>query len=248
MDRITPRFVWGDISPPGGQGVSRGPGYQFYRLVPLDVMILQIHLGLKEYTTEGVEEAIQNFWPCVNALVEENAQRIILGGAPVSSQLGRPRVRSLLGEVKEKTGVDGDAPLEAVIAAMLRLGLRRIVVGSRWADQLNNALKAYLEAGGLEVVGVTTRGQWGKQAFAMSFDEGLKMAVEVGREAARLAPQAEAILVPGGAAMSVHAIPILEEEFGKPVLTNLNAEVWNGLVRPKVIAPVQGWGKLLATA
>jgi len=247
MDRITPRFVWGDILP-ATHVAHRGPGYQFYHLVPLDVMQVTISLGLKEYTTEGVEEAIGNLWPCVNALVEENVGRIILGGAPVSSQLGRPRVQALLAELKQRTGIDGDGPLEAVIAGMHHLGLTKMVVCSRWADQLNNALKAYLEAGDIEVVGMTTRGQWGKQAFGMSFEEGLRVALEVGREGAKAAPQAEAILVPGGAAMSIHVIPALEEEFGKPVLTNLNAEVWNGLVHPKVIAPVQGWGKLLATA
>ena len=47
--------------------------------------------------------------------------------------------------------------------------------------------------------------------------------------------------------MSLHVIPTLEEEYGKPVLTNLNAEVWHNLVHPGVIQPVQGWGKLLAT-
>jgi len=46
--------------------------------------------------------------------------------------------------------------------------------------------------------------------------------------------------------MSLHVIPALEEEFGKPAFTNMSAEVWNDLVRPGIIAPVQGWGRLLA--
>jgi maleate cis-trans isomerase len=120
------------------------------------------------------------------------------------------------------------------------------VVASRWADQLNNALANYLREAGIEVLGVTTRGQWAGQAFGMSFEEGLKTALEVGREAARLAPEADAVVAPGGAAMSLHVIPALEEEFGKPVLTNLNSEIWNALIRPGVIEPVQGWGRLVA--
>ena len=39
--------------------------------------------------------------------------------------------------------------------------------------------------------------------------------------------------------------PYLEEEFGKPTFTNMSAEVWNDLVRPGIIPPVQGWGRLL---
>jgi maleate cis-trans isomerase len=152
----------------------------------------------------------------------------------------------LLRQTKEKTGVPADAPLEALIAAMNHLGLKTLTIGSRWADAVNEAMTRYLEAGGIKVVGITKRNQWAADAFAMSLEEGLKIALEVGREAARLAPEADAIAVPGGAAMALHVIPALEEEFGKPAFTNMSVEVWNDLVQPGIIPPVQGWGCLLA--
>jgi maleate cis-trans isomerase len=80
----------------------------------------------------------------------------------------------------------------------------------------------------------------------MTLEQGLEMALDVGCEAARTWPEAEAISVPGGAAMSLHVIPAIEEEYGKPAFTNMSAEVWNDLVRPGIIPPVQGWGRLLA--
>ncbi|HEX6511964.1 MAG TPA: hypothetical protein VF157_06685 [Chloroflexota bacterium] len=241
---LQPRFRYGNIEPPAG-GQVRRPGYMFYRLVPMDVMEVSVGLGIKEYTPEGVEEAIQNFWPCVDMLAPETLDWLILGGVPISSQLGRTRVQGLIQQVGEKTGVRMDTPLEAIIAGLQHLGAKRVTIASRWAEQLNNAMTAYLNAGGIEVVGLTTRNQWGKQAFAMSLEEGLQMALDTGREAAKLAPQADAIIVPGGAALSLHTVPALENEFGKPVLTNLTAEVWNALVRPGVIEPVQHWGTLL---
>jgi maleate isomerase len=241
---LQPKFRYGDIEPPGG-GVRKG-GYQFYRLVPMDVLDVTIGLGIKEYTPEGVEEAMQNFWPCVEALANEKVDVIILGGVPVSSQLGRARVLDLAKQVKERTGIRMDAPIEAMIASLDHLGAKKISLGSRWADQLNGRLKEYLEEGGVQVTNVTSRNQWGKQAFAMSLEEGLQMALDVAREAAQASPEADAIVVPGGSAMSLHTIPAIEEEFGKPVLTNLNAEVWNNLVRPGVIEPIKGWGRLLA--
>jgi len=30
-------------------------------------------------------------------------------------------------------------------------------------------------------------------------------------------------------------------------MTNLSVEVWKNLVRPGIISPIRGWGKLLAT-
>jgi arylmalonate decarboxylase len=245
INLLLPRFRYGNIEPPAG-GQVRRPGYQFYRLVPMDIMEIAVGLGIKDYTPEGVEEAIDNFWPRVSELVEQNVDWIVLGGAPVSSQLGRPRVLELVQQVRQRHGLQLDTPMEAIIAALKHLGINRVTVASRWADQLNNALKTYLESAGVEVLAITSRGQWAGQAFTMSLEQGLQMALDVGREAARLAPDAGAILVPGGAAMSLHTIPALEEEFGKPVLTNLNSEVWNALIRPGVIEPIRGWGRLLA--
>ena len=37
-DSLLPRFRYGVIHPRAHEGVQRAPGYQFYRLVPLDVM------------------------------------------------------------------------------------------------------------------------------------------------------------------------------------------------------------------
>jgi len=244
--KLLPRFRYGVIQPRAHEDVQRARSYQLYRLLPLDFMEISTGLGLENYTKEGVEKAINNYWTCVDRLVKEKVDHIIFSGAPISAMLTRPRVLQLLRETKERTGISADAPLEALIAAMKHLGLSRLAVGSRWADPVNDAIKRYLEAGGIEVVGITKRNQWASDSFAMTLEQGLEIALDVGREAARSWPEAEAISVPGGAAMSLHVIPAIEEEYGKPAFTNMSAEVWNDLVRPGIIAPVQGWGRLLA--
>lgn len=245
--KLLPRFRYGVIHPRAHEDLQRGPGYQLYRLVPLDVMEIATGLGLENYTEEGVEKAIKNYWSCVERLAKEKADLIIFSGAPISAVLTRPRVLALLSQTKEKTGIPADAPIEALIAAMKHLGLTKLAVGSRWADKVNNAIIRYLAEGGIEVVAMTRRNQWAADSFAMTLEQGLDMALDVGREAAKTAPQAEAISVPGGAAMALHVIPALEVEFAKPTFTNMSAEVWNNLVRPGIIPPIQGWGRLLAT-
>ena len=244
--KLLPRFRYGVIHPRSHEKLDRGPGYQFYRLVPLDVIELATFLGLENYTPDGVDKALENYWNCAETLAREKAQVIVFGGAPVSAVLGRERVLKLLNETKQKTGIPADAPLEALIAAMKHLGFTKIAVGSRWAEPVNQAITRYLEDGGLNVVAITRRDQWAADSAAMSFEQGLQMALEVGREAGQLGAEAEAIGVPGGAAMSLHVIPALEEEFDKPAFTNMSVEVWNDLVRPGIIPPVTGWGRLLA--
>ena len=244
--RLLPRFRYGLINPRAPGKVQRGLSYQFYRIVPPDVMEVATGLGLDDYAPQAVEKAIGNYWDCVDALVQEKVDVIVLGGVPISVRLGRPRLRALLAETKAKTGIAADAPLEALIAAMDHLGLKKVTIGSRWGDNLNAAIIRYLQDGGVEVVGITKRNQNAVDAAAMSFEEGLQTALDVGREAARLAPDAQAVFIPGAAAMSLHALPAVEKEFGKPAFSNLSLEVWNNLVRRGIIPPVQGWGCLLA--
>ena len=246
VQKLLPRFRYGVIHPRAHEDVQRGSNYQLYRLLPLDVMEIATGLGLENYTEEGVEKAVGNYWTCVERLAKERADVIIFSGAPISAVLGRERVLELLKKTQEKTGAPADAPLEALIAAMNHLGLDSLTIGSRWADKVNDAITRYLAAAGIKVLAITKRNQWAGEAFAMTLEEGLNLALEVGREAAALAPQADAVSVPGGAAMSLHVIPAIEEEFGKPAFTNMSAEVWNDLVRPGIIPPVQGWGCLLA--
>ena len=81
----------------------------------------------------------------------------------------------------------------------------------------------------------------------MSIEEGVKLAFQLGREAMRKAPEADGLLLPGGAWRSLAAVPILEEDFGKPVVTNPIAQVWR-LISKGVAPPVRGWGTLLENA
>jgi arylmalonate decarboxylase len=246
IQRLMPRFRYGVINPRAPGKVQRGLSYQFYRIVPSDVMEITTGLGLDDYAPHAVEKAISNYWDCVDALVKEKVNVIVLGGVPISVRLGRPRLRKLLAETKQKTNTGVDAPLEALITAMTHLGLKTIAIGSRWADDVNDAIIRYLKDAGIEVAGITKRNQSAVDAAGMSFEDGLQTALDVGREAARLAPATDAVFVPGAAAMSLHAIPAVEAEFGKPTFTNLSVEVWNSLVRPGIIPPIQGWGRLLA--
>ena len=238
------RFIAGSISP---LGADSRPMPMREPLLPAHVKEISSQLDISDYTAENVDQAIRTrYWGCVDDLVERGANRITLTGFPISSQLGRPRVLELLQETTRRTGVPADAHGEASVAAMRHLGMRRIAIASRWSEELNGKLSAYLTSAGFEVLAVTSAGQWAKQAGSMSIDAGVRLAFQLAREAMRKAPEADGLLLPGGAWRSLAAVPILEEDFGKPVVTNPLAQVWR-LIAEGVAPPVQGWGRLLAT-
>lgn len=237
-----PRFIAGTIYP--HEKVRNPP--QAQPLLPPDIQQISASIDIQDYTAQGVEEGMQRYWRCVGALAHQGANSITLAGLPVASQLGRPRVLELIEETAAKTNAIADAHGEAVIAALHHLGADRIAIASRWSEKLNAALVAYLRHAGIEVLAVTSAGQWAKQSFSMSIEEGVRLAFQLGREAMRRAPEAKALLLPGGAWRSLAVVPILEEDYDKPVVTNRIAQTWR-LIDAGVAPPVEGWGRLLAS-
>lgn len=237
-------FIAGSIAPLGAE--SR-PQPMPEPLLPPDVTKVSSPLDISDYTSENVDRAIRTrYWECVEELKKKGAQRITLTGFPISSQLGRPRALELLAETTKRTGIPADSHGEVSVDAMRRLGMKRIAIASRWSEELNKKLTAYLTHAGFEVLAVTSAGQWAKQAGEMSIEAGVRLAFRLAREAMGKAPDADGLLLPGGAWRSLAAVPILEEDFGKPVVTNPVAEVWR-LISLGIAKPVQGWGRLLAT-
>ncbi|MCI3952412.1 MAG: putative decarboxylase [Burkholderiales bacterium] len=237
----TPRFIVGTVYPT--EKVRNPP--QAQPLLPPDIQQISASIEIQDYTEAGVNEGMQRYWRCVGALAHQGANSITLAGLPVASQLGRPRVLELIKETAEKTHAIADAHGEAVVAALHHLGADRIAIASRWSEKLNGALIAYLNDAGIEVLAVTSAGQWAKQSFSMSIEEGVRLAFQLGREAMRRAPQAKALLLPGGAWRSLAVVPILEEDYGIPVITNRIAQTWR-LIAAGIAPPVEGWGRLLA--
>lgn len=239
-----PSYCWGVIAPAAGDEMKDTNASE--PLLPPEVTTISNVLGIGDYTEEGVADAIERFPACTQELVNQGAQRITLNGMPISVNLGRARVLELIELVQKDFGIPGDTAGEAAVAAMHHLGVRTVTVGSRWDAQINNLLITYLNEAGIEVLSITTRGQWARHAFGMSFELGVRMAFDLGREAARAAPEADAIYLPGGAWRPLPAVPILEEDYGKPVFTNRTTQTWR-LIHDGVAPPVQGWGRLLAT-
>ncbi len=113
----SPSYIWGVIAP--AQGDEAGGGsLQSEPLLPPEVVTLSNVLGIEDYTTQGVEDAMGRYSGCVQDLVSRGAQRVSLNGIPISVQLGRQRVLELIEDTEKTLGVPGDTAGEAVVAAM----------------------------------------------------------------------------------------------------------------------------------
>lgn len=235
-------YTWGVILP---TSATDDRDHKPLALLPADIRRVTVGLGLSDYRAADVEDAMGRYWGCVDDLVAGGAQSVVLAGVPISAQLGRARVLGLLEETTERTSLGADAALEAMVGALQRLGLGSVTIGSRWTDELNGLMVGYLTAAGIEVLYVNSAKQWGREAFGMSIEDGTRLALALGTDALQQAPDAEALILPGGTWRALGVVPYLEETFAKTVITNDNARTWR-LIHNGHAPPVPGWGRLLA--
>jgi maleate cis-trans isomerase len=222
--------------------------YQFYRIAPDGVMLMLACLEIEDYTAAAVERELPLFWKHVEELAAAGADRIVLTGVPVSAALGRERVQAMAAEARRRADVTLDTDLEAIAAAALRVGAKRVALATRWHEALNDAVAGYLGLAGIEVVGRKARGATMAENATLKAKDGMQLAIDLGRGALSAAPDAQALILPGGRWLSTHAVAPLEAEFGKPVLLNLNCSLWAALRSAGRGLPVAGRGMLLGSA
>ena len=224
--------------------------YQFYRVAPDGMMLVTTGLNLKEYSLAAVESEMPALWRAFDLLKKKNVDRIALSGVPVASALGRKKMREILDEASQRTGLPCDTDLEAHIAALQHFGATKIALATRWPEAVNTALTNYLKDAGIEVVVCCARGRSLDQNKLSSAADDHLLAIELGTQALRAAPQAQALLLPGGLWYAIHAVPLLEAEFGKPVLLNITSTTWaalNAAPKPLQQKPDPRWGKVLSS-
>jgi len=143
----------------------------------------------------------------------------------------------------------GPQDFEAHIAALKHFGATRIALATRWHEATNTALTRYLGEAGIEVIARRSRGIDFAESKSFRAAADHELALELGRQVLRETPDAQALLMPGGLWHAMHAAPMLEAEFGKPVLLNITSTTRAALHaagNTVKVRPDPRWGKVLS--
>ena len=224
--------------------------YQFYRVAPEGMMLVTTGLDLKDYTLAAVERELPVLWERFDLLAKKKVDRISLSGVPVAAALGRTRMREILAEGEARTGLPCDTDLEAHIATLRHFGATRIALATRWPELVNAALTRYLADAGIEVIACHSRARSLAENKQSSAADDHLLALELGGQVLREAPDAQALLMPGGLWFAIHAVPLLEAEHGRPVLLNILSTTWAALRASgnrMHHRPDPRWGRVLAS-
>ncbi len=219
--------------------------YEFYQLVPSGVMLVMVPLGLQQFTAEDVERVFKPIDQRLDMLMERGVEIVLQAGVPLPILIGSEALTRLLDHIKRKTGIPATSTVLSVVAAAKRLGLKKIAVANKWNDQMNQSLAEFFGGDGIEMVGSNTQSMVPSEFVTMKSADSIQLAYDLGRGALERYPDAEGIYIGGGSWMTLPVIGQLEREFGKPVITNQVASVWQLLSLLDVWKPIRGYGRLL---
>jgi len=243
-DDVVPKRKLGLISP---LSIIDASAYEFYQLAPPGVMAVMTGLGLTEFSAGDVERVFEPLDAVADAMMVRGIDAIVQSGAPLPLLIGLEAHDRVVAQLARRTGKPATSTMLAVGAAAKHLGLKRIAVANKWSDAMNDMLARFFARAGVEVSGVVSELKVPSEYTKMGLAEYLDVAYRFGHEAFVEHPEADGIYLGGGAGLMQPALELLEREFGKPVLTNQNAMLWQVLHLVDFWSPLAGRGFLLAS-
>lgn len=127
----------------------------------------------------------------------------------------------IAGQITAAAGTPGVVAATAVIEAFHALKVTRVSVASPYERWLNDRLKSYFVAFGIQVLALTGLGTEEHASFTP--EQNAKLVAEVDR------PDAEAIFISCSNFRTLEIIPLLEKALNKPVLTSNMCALWKML-------------------
>ncbi|MDH3914016.1 MAG: Asp/Glu racemase, partial [Rhodospirillales bacterium] len=143
-----------------------------------------------------------------------------------------------------RPGVACTTPMAAAFAAFKALGCRRIALLTPYVDEINQAMRAHLQAGGLDVpvMGSFNEGD-DRKVGRISPASLSRAALELGAS-----ETVDAVFVSCTALRLVEVVAGIEAELGKPVTSSNHALAWHCLRLAGIDDPLPQHGRLFTCA
>jgi maleate isomerase len=213
---------------------------EFYRALPRGVTLHTARLYLTTIAPESIRRMVEDMETQAKLLASADADVIVLGATAPSFLNGLGYDKELIAKIEAATGKKATTTSTALVEAIAHLGAKRVVLGSAYDEKVNGIAKAFLEASGIEVVGVKGLALVDNLVVGrLSVDTAYDLALEVDH------PGADAIVLSCTNWQTMDALERIEQETGKPVISTTQASIWGALRAVGYTEPVPGYGKLL---
>lgn len=200
--------------------------WQFYRACGLGHNLVVSHFDIDSFAPDRVRESVPGIEAAVERLARRGVNHYRITGVPVLASLGRPHALEVARRASDCVGAEVGLDFEDTVRAVRALGANRFVFTAKWEQSLLDQAVGYLRHAGLDGHAVAGVDFDPDSLWRIRTGDGVALALQLGRQALHRSGGADVLVLAGGAWLSTVAVPVLEREFGVPVVTNLDATFW----------------------
>ena len=200
---------------------------EWRQLMPDDVIVVSTRMFIERVDSAGLTTMVTNVERASKELATARPNVILMAGTAGAFNGGLNFDAELSRRIERAAGgVPGTTTMSAVLAALRALQVGKVAIATSYIPSVDQALTDVLRASGIEVPMIKGMN------ILKSIDMGDIEPEETYRFARGVfaaAPEADAYFISCGNLRSLEAIPKLERDFGKPVITSNQAGLWHAL-------------------
>jgi len=216
--------------------------YEFYKAAPDGIIVVPTALTVKQLTPEQLDKVLDGYQAAVEDLVYEEADVIVLSGAPPVTMKGYGFEKQLVERAQAVAKAPVVAHIRCEVEALQAVGAKRIAIGAPYTCQLTDKFAEYFRAAGFEVV-ATRCLEIERNVELAKLDE--QAAYRLARDLYHDAPEVDAIHLTCPRWPTLLRIPDMERDLGIPVTSSSQSLIYGVLRRLNVRDRIEGYGSLL---
>jgi maleate isomerase len=214
--------------------------YEFQQVVMPSMSVHTMRIKITADDEENFTWMATQVPAAARLLAQAKVQVVCYGCLAGGFVQGPGHDQEIVRAIEAATGIRGVAAAAAVVDALRAMGVTRVSVASPYEPWLNEKLKQYLTAFGIEVLALKGLGTQAHASFTP--EQNAELACEVDR------PGSQAIFISCSNFRTLEIIEPLEKKLGKPVLTSNMSSLWKMLRVLEDRRSLPGTGRLFREA
>mgnify|MGYP000085472377 CR=1 FL=1 len=198
--------------------------------------------ALKSLDIAGYTDAETRIAGLAEELRDWGAAAIVLMGTSMTFYRGRAHTREMEEMASAASGLPTTSLSSSVITALASLDAQRIVLGTAYVDEVNQALVSFLAEHGIETTGLSAMDI---RDVREVHEVTSRQVLDTGLRAFEKDPDADAILISCGALHTLEITAALEEETGKTVISSAVAGAGGAAAMAGIDTRRSGYGRWL---